>query len=198
MGVVSSQYEEPFAHFDAWFEEARGAEALPEAASMATVGGDGRPSNRMVLVRWRTGPGFDVYTDLESRKGEQLRANASASLCWWWPVLQRQVRVEGAVEFLDDAAGDAYWESRPRGAQVAAAASRQSQVIESAEALDEAYGRTEASHTPYVGVPRPARWGGVRVLPERVEFWTQRPNRLHERVEYVLEGGVWVRRLLQP
>jgi pyridoxamine 5'-phosphate oxidase len=195
---MTNQYEEPFAHFDAWFEEARAAETLPEAASMATVGTDGRASNRMVLVRWRTGAGFDVFTDLESRKGEHLRANGSAALCWYWPVLQRQLRVEGTVEFLDDAAGDAYWDPRPRAAQLAAYASRQSQPIDGADVLEAAYVQAEASHTPYVGVPRPERWGGLRVAPERVEFWTQRPNRLHERVEYVLEGTGWVRRLLQP
>lgn len=195
---MAAQYEEPFARFDAWFAEARGAEQLPEAASLATVGDDGRVSNRMVLVRWRTGPGFDVFTDLESRKGEHLRASGRAALCWFWPALQRQVRVEGSVEFLDEAAADAYWASRQRAAQIAAVASQQSQPLDAAETLQAAYAQAEASHGTDVEVPRPPRWAGVRVAPERVEFWEQRANRLHERVEYLLDGGTWSVRLLQP
>jgi pyridoxamine 5'-phosphate oxidase len=192
------RYADPFEHFDAWFEEARDAERLPEAAAMATVDAEGLPSNRMVLVRWRTGPGFDVYTDLESRKGDQLRATQAAAICWWWPVSQRQVRVEGRIEFLDDAAGDAYWESRPRATQLAALSSQQSHPIADRAELEARYREVEASNVPYLPIARPARWGGVRLLPDRLEFWQQEENRLHDRLEYLLDGGEWTARALQP
>lgn len=195
---MTGEYTDPFAHFDAWFAEAREAEQLPEAAALATVDAQGRASIRMVLVRWRTGPGFDVFTDLESRKGEHLRVNGSAALCWHWPVLQRQLRVEGSVEFLDGEAADAYWASRQRSQQLAAYVSKQSQPMGAHADLEVAFAEADAKHAPYVGVPRPERWGGIRVVPERVEFWTQRPDRLHERIEYLREGEGWTVRLLQP
>ncbi len=193
------RYPDPFAHFDAWFAEARDADPQPEAAALATAAADRRPSNRMVLSRRSSSEGFEVYTDLESRKAGELRDNPAAALVWYWKPLGRQVRAEGRVSFLGEETVDAYWYARPRGSQLSATTSHQSQPVESRAALLARLAAVEAEHAKHETVPRPARWGGVRLVPDRVEFWIHDPGRLHDRLEYRREAdGTWTTRVLQP
>lgn len=190
-------FRDPWAHFDAWFEEARAAEPdLAEAVNLATADARGRPSNRMVLVRTWSPRGFEFFTDRESQKGAELVANPWAALCWHWKSLGREVRAQGAVAVLDDAASDAYWRGRPRASQVAAITSHQSQPIASRVELDRRYAEVDAA---VEGVPeRPGRWGGYRLAPDRVEFWVHHDDRLHDRLLYARSGDAWTTAVLQP
>jgi pyridoxamine 5'-phosphate oxidase len=174
---------------------------LPEAnaATLATATQDGRPSARTVLVKRASEQGFVFYTSYTSRKAAELQANPRAALLFYWPWPPRQVRVEGGVELLAPEESDAYWRSRPRGAQLAAAASQQSAALEARATL---LARVEQLEREYRGraVPRPQTWGGYRVIPEVMEFWESRPDRLHERVRYERSafGEPWRVVLLQP
>ena len=194
-------YDDPWAHFDAWFAGARETERYPEAVNLATAAADGRPSSRIVLVRSWTREGFEFFTDRESQKGVELAENPWGALCWHWPhsptaALGREVRAQGRVERLDDAAGDAYWTARPRPSQLAAAASHQSQPIVSRTELQRRY--AELTATASEAVDRPERWGGYRLVPERVEFWQHHDDRLHDRLHYLLDGDTWRNEVLQP
>lgn len=193
-------YDDPFEHFNDWFEEARAADPQPEAVSLATVGEDGRPSNRLVLVRRFSAQGFEFFTDRESTKGRELAAIPFAAITWHWKPLGRQVRASGRVELLSDAEGDAYWEGRPRGSRLSATTSHQSEPIASREALMESYRKTEAALAADDAIPRPERWGGYRLVPDRIEFWEHDEFRFHDRVEYTRENGAraWTARVLQP
>jgi pyridoxamine 5'-phosphate oxidase len=190
---------DPFALFSSWFAEARNSEPNdPEAMALATADANGAPSVRMVLLKDFGSDGFVFYTNLESAKGRQLAANPRAALLWHWKSLRRQIRVEGAVEPVSDAESDVYFASRPRDAQVGAWASDQSRPMNSREEFEEriaAYGeRFEGAE-----VSRPPRWGGFRVMPRRIEFWRDRPFRLHERQLFEREpDGSWSRKLLFP
>jgi pyridoxamine 5'-phosphate oxidase len=188
---------DPHALFEDWMAEAAAAEINePNAMAIATADAAGRPSVRMVLLK-RHDHGFVFYTNLESRKGGELAANPRAALLFHWKSIRRQVRIEGAVEPVDDAEADAYFASRARDSQLGAWASDQSRPLES-RALFEA--RYEEERARYEGrdVPRPADWSGFRVLPERIEFWHDRPHRLHERRLFVREGEGWREGLLYP
>jgi pyridoxamine 5'-phosphate oxidase len=194
----SRTMSDPFQRFDAWFSEAR-ASGLPwpEALALGTVGPDGAPSVRMVLLKGVDPGGWVFYTNTRSRKGQELRDNPRAALCFYWPTLERQVRVEGLVESVTDAEADAYFASRPRGSQVGAWASAQSEPLDSREAL---LARVEAFEARFQGqaVPRPPYWSGYRLVPTCVEFWQGRPDRLHERTLYQRAGDAWTVTLLQP
>jgi pyridoxamine 5'-phosphate oxidase len=174
---------------------------LPEAnaATLATATPDGRPSARTVLVKGISGEGLVFYTSFLSRKGAELEANPRAALLFYWPWPPRQVRVEGRVERLAAEQSDAYWRSRPRGSQLAAAASRQSAPIADRAAL---LARVEALEHEHRGreVLRPPSWGGYRVIPELVELWEGQPDRLHERVSWrrAAPGQAWRAEVLQP
>lgn len=170
---------------------------LPNGFALATVGEDDRPSVRIVLLKALDERGFVFYTNLESRKGRELRGNPAASACFWWPTLREQVRVEGRVEQVDDAEADAYFATRPRGSQIGAWASRQSEPLDSREAL---IGRFFKYMTEYKDrdVPRPPFWSGYRLVPERIEFWYNRDDRLHERLLYTRAGDEWIETVLQP
>ncbi len=189
---------DPFATFAAWLEEARGSEPNdPNAMALATVGPDGMPSLRMVLLKGFDERGFVFYTNLGSRKGRQLETAAKAALCLHWKSLRRQVRVEGEVEPVSDAEADSYFASRPRDSQIGAWASRQSEPLEGRFVLE----RRIAKYAAKFGVgkvPRPPFWSGFRVLPRRIEFWRDGAFRLHDRLVYHRGSEGWTTERLFP
>ena len=187
--------------FERWLDDAVADARIVEANAMvlATANRDGRPSARTVLLKGVDERGFVLYTNLDSRKGREALANPHAALVFDWLELQRQIVVAGTVERVSDADADAYFACRPRGSQIGAHASQQSSVIASREALDEACAAASARFAGDAPVPRPANWGGLRVVPGSVEFWHGRPNRLHDRLRYRREStGVWVIERLAP
>ena len=189
---------DPFELFDQWLAEARSAEPNdPEAMAFASADARGRPSVRMVLLR-RAGPdGFGFFTNLDSRKGEELAANPHGALAIHWKSLRRQVRAEGPVEPIEDSEADAYFAGRSRDSQIGSWASDQSRPLASRALFEQRY---EEMRARFAGqsVPRPPRWSGFRLKPERIEFWTDRPHRLHERRLFVRDGGGWGEGLLYP
>ena len=189
--------DEPLAPFQRWLDEAWRGEPNAHSMTLATATPDGRPSARMVLLKELDSRGFVFYTNLESRKSEELFANPYAALCFMWKSLNRQVRIEGPVERVDDEDAEAYFASRPRDSQLGAWASDQSRPLESRAALEQ---RVEEFSRRFAGdrVPRPAYWSGFRVVPQRVEFWQERPFRLHDRLLFIREGEGWRRGRLFP
>jgi len=189
---------DPLILFGEWLTEARAAEPNDaEAMALATADAGGRPSVRMVLLKGHGPQGFVFYTNEQSAKGEQLDANPRAALLFHWKSLRRQVRVEGPVERVTDADADAYFASRGRDSQLGAWASDQSRPLDRRATFEQ---RFEDMRRTYEGrdVPRPPNWGGYRVAPERIEFWTDRPHRLHERRLFVRDGDRWAEGLLYP
>jgi pyridoxamine 5'-phosphate oxidase len=190
--------DDPHALFEAWLAEARAAEPNdPSAMALATADEAGRPSVRMVLMKGHDPRGFVFYTNLDSRKGTELAANPSAGLLFHWKSLRRQVRVEGPVEAVADEEADSYFATRSRDSQLGAWASDQSRPLDSRQAFEARY---EAARARFDGgaVPRPPRWSGWRVVPETIEFWSDRPHRLHERRLFTRERGGWREGLLYP
>jgi pyridoxamine 5'-phosphate oxidase len=190
--------DDPHALFDEWLAEARLAEPNdPTAMALATADADGRPSVRMVLMKGHDARGFVFYTNLDSRKGDELAANPRAALLFHWKSLRRQVRIEGPVEPVDDAEADAYFATRARDSQLGAWASDQSRPLDARATFEARY---EETRRRFEGgeVPRPPRWAGWRVTAERIEFWTSRDHRLHERRQFTREGDGWREGLLYP
>ena len=190
---------DPIRQFEAWFQHAEAAN-LPEpnAMTLATATPEGQPSARIVLLKAYGPFGFTFFTNYESRKGRELTTNPRAALLFFWPELQRQIRIEGTVERVAEAESDAYFASRPVGSRLGAWASRQSEVIPGRDGL-EARVRELAERYAESEVPRPSFWGGFRVRPLAVEFWQGRPDRLHDRLRYVLgETGRWRLERLSP
>lgn len=197
---------DPLQLFDEWLSEARASEPNdPEAMALATVGPGWRPSARIVLLKDHGPDGFVFYTNRKSRKSFELdglwdtflEGETHAALLFHWKSLRRQVRIEGAVEWVSDTESDAYFASRSRDSQLGAWASDQSQPLDSRATFEDRY---EAMRVKFEGsdVPRPPHWGGYRVAPERIEFWTDRPHRLHERRLFVRDGEGWTEGLLYP
>jgi pyridoxamine 5'-phosphate oxidase len=189
---------DPFQLFSLWFAEAQTSEINdPEAMALATADAEARPSVRMVLLKDHGPDGFVFYTNELSTKGEQLSANPRAALLFHWKSLRRQVRVEGSVERIGNAQADAYFASRARDSQLGAWASDQSRPLDARATFEcrfeEVKGRFEGRD-----VPRPPHWGGYRVVPERIEFWSDRPHRLHERRLFSRHGDTWNEGLLYP
>ena len=202
-GVVRGLTDEgagpdPFALFDRWYREAREAGLyLPESMALATATADGRPSVRQVLLKAFDERGFVFYTNYDSRKGEEIAENPRAALTVHWPILQRQVRINGGVEKTTEEESYAYFSSRPRGSQVGAWASDQSSVLGGREELERSF-REAQERFGGGDIPLPPFWGGYRVIPETFEFWQGRANRLHDRLRFTRTGGEWTIDRLYP
>lgn len=189
---------DPFQLFDEWLAEARASELNEaEAMTVATAGSDGQPSARMVLLKAHGPEGFVFYTHEASAKGEDLAENPRAALLFHWKSLRRQIRIEGSVERVSDAEADAYFATRIRDAQIGAWASDQSRPLDSRSTFDARYDQ-EKQRFEGQEIPRPPGWGGYRVVPERIEFWTSREHRLHERRLFTRTGDGWSEGLLYP
>ncbi|MDQ3471010.1 MAG: pyridoxamine 5'-phosphate oxidase [Pseudomonadota bacterium] len=189
---------DPFALFDAWMAEARASEPNdPEAVAFASADQQGRPSVRIVLLRSVGSQGFGFFTNLDSRKGRELLANPYGALAIHWKSLRRRVRADGAVVEVSEAEADAYFESRSRESRIGAWASDQSRPLESRDLFERRYAQMQQK---FEGgdVPRPARWSGFRLIPDTIEFWSDRPHRLHERLLFTRSDGGWSEGLLYP
>jgi pyridoxamine 5'-phosphate oxidase len=188
---------DPITEFLNAVERAAAHQVDTAPATLATADARGRPAARMVLLRGADPNGFAFFTNYNSRKGRELHDNPYAALCFHWATLDEQIRIEGRVERLQDDESDAYFATRPRGSQLGAWASDQSQPLSSREALEEKYRDIERRFEGQ-DVPRPPFWGGFRLVPSRVEFWYGRPDRLHDRVLYSRDGARWRIERLNP
>ena len=190
---------DPLLQLIRWLQEAGEAKVLePSAMTLATVGSDGRPSARIVLLKGVSDRGLEFFTDYRSRKGAELAQNPEAALVFWWAELERQVRVSGPTDRLSGAESDAYYGTRPPGSRISAWASHQSEVVPDRASLEQQW-TDAAGRYPGEAIPRPPYWGGYRLGPREYEFWQGRPNRLHDRLRYRRdESGLWVIERLSP
>jgi len=188
---------DPIVQFEQWLNEAIHSQVNePTAVNVASVGEDGRPNSRVVLLKEVNPQGFVFFSNYLSRKGRSFDAHPFAAMTFFWPELERQVRVEGRIEKLDAAASDEYFDSRPYTSRIGACASAQSEVLSSKAMLVAKAAAVGAKHPLHV--PRPPHWGGYIVHPERIEFWQGRPSRLHDRICYILKNGRWLKSRLAP
>jgi pyridoxamine 5'-phosphate oxidase len=188
---------DPLVQFQTWFDQAVAAGVPePNAMTVASIGSDGRPSARMLLLKG-VDHGFVFYTNYTSRKASELDEQPFGALVFYWHALHRQVRIEGRIERVAPAEADAYYTSRPIGSQLGAWASHQSQVIPNRTILEQRVAELEQEYANR-SIPRPPQWGGYRLLPDTIEFWQGRPSRLHDRLRYRLSDGLWVIERLSP
>ena len=189
----------PMEQFERWFEQARHAQVQePNAMVLSTIGEDGFPASRVVLLKDIKAGGFSFFTNYDSRKGQEMKAYKKVSLLFFWPELQRQVRVEGLVEKLPTGDSDEYFASRPRGSRLGAIASPQSHVIADRSVLEQRVEEVTLANEGKDKIERPVFWGGYLVSPLRMEFWQGRSSRLHDRLEYIFQQGEWIIQRLAP
>jgi len=189
---------DPIALFSSWFDEALNAKIPePNIMSLATVDADGRPSSRIMLLKGFDQNGFTWFNNYDSRKGQDLSKNSYASILFFWPELERQIRIEGRAERVSDAENDAYFQSRPLQSRLSALASSQSKPVHSREDMDARFAEVVAEYGD--NPPRPESWGGYRLVPDRIEFWQGRRSRFHDRILFLRqEDGSWRHQRLQP
>lgn len=189
---------DPIAQFRQWFEAALSAQVPePNAMHISTVTAEGRPDGRIVLLKDVSDAGFTFFTNYHSRKGQELTQHPFAALTFFYPELERQIRIEGRVEKVSSEESDVYFNSRPRGSQIGAWVSHQSTVIDSRNVLENRQRELEAQFAGQT-IPRPPHWGGFRVVPDMLEFWQGRPSRLHDRIRYRKENNNWLIERLSP
>lgn len=193
-----TEADEPFRLFAAWLNDATASEPNdPNAVALATVDEEGLPDVRMVLLKGFDEAGFVFYTNFESAKGKEILSGMKAAMCFHWKSLRRQIRIRGPVEIVSDAEADAYYATRPRGSRIGAWASKQSRPLESRFALEKAVAEYTARYA--IGeIPRPPHWSGFRIMPKTIEFWHDRPFRLHDRVVFSRAGSGWEKTRLYP
>lgn len=196
---VSTVLPDPIEQFGKWFHEAIEAEVLePNAMTLSTINGDNRPSSRIVLLKGIEDKKFIFYTNYQSDKGRELTQNPVCALTFFWAELERQVCVEGIADRVDEARSEAYFQSRPRGSQIGAWTSPQSTIIDSRAILEERALQMEKKFEGLDVLPKPKQWGGFQIDPIAIEFWQGRPNRLHDRIQFVKVDGVWKIHRLAP
>ncbi|RAV98031.1 pyridoxamine 5'-phosphate oxidase [Pseudochryseolinea flava] len=191
--------KDPMIQFEKWFQEALAAKVLePNAMNLATVNEDGRPTARIVLLKGIENQKFTFFTNYQSLKGRELEKNPACALTFFWPELERQVRIEGIAERVTAEASQAYFQSRPRSSQIGAWSSPQSSIIENRQILEERVAQMEKKFSEHQVLPRPNQWGGFAVTPLVIEFWQGRPSRLHDRLQFTRVDGLWKVHRLAP
>ncbi|HEY5691734.1 MAG TPA: pyridoxamine 5'-phosphate oxidase [Cyclobacteriaceae bacterium] len=196
---TSSVLADPIKQFEKWFEEALDSKALePNAMTLSTLTEGGTPTSRIVLLKGVEGGQFVFYTNYQSQKGRELEAHPACSLNFFWPELERQVRIEGVAQRVSPASSDAYFQSRPRASQIGAWASPQSALIKDRLILEQRILEIEKRYTDLKVLPRPKQWGGYAITPMEIEFWQGRPNRLHDRIVYTFMDKQWKINRLAP
>lgn len=196
---ISIIQKNPIRQFELWFNEATNSEVQePNAMNLATLNERGQPSSRIVLLKGIEDDKFQFYTNYQSKKGKELDTNPACALTFFWPELERQVRIEGVAERADAKTSDTYFKSRPRESQIGAWSSPQSSILENRTILEERVKQMQEKFSTETDLPRPHQWGGYLITPLLVEFWQGRPNRLHDRIEYTLVDNVWQMHRLAP
>jgi pyridoxamine 5'-phosphate oxidase len=196
---ISTIQKDPVKQFQLWFDEALKSDALePNAMNLATINESGRPSSRIVLLKGIEAGKFQFYTNYQSKKGRDLEQNTACALTFFWPELERQVRIEGTAERVESSVSDTYFISRPRGSQIGAWSSPQSSIINNRAILEERVKQIESRFHNQETLPRPNQWGGYQVTPFLIEFWQGRPSRLHDRIEFTLVDNGWKIHRLAP
>jgi pyridoxamine 5'-phosphate oxidase len=196
---ITTIHKNPFSQFSHWFDEAISAKVNePNAMNLSTVTADGRPSGRMVLLKGIENEKFVFYTNYQSNKGKNLEANPACALTFFWPELERQVRISGVAERTDKETSERYFQSRPRASQIGAWASPQDSIIANREILEARVGEIEKRYEGIEKLPKPQQWGGYSIDPFEIEFWQGRPNRLHDRILFTKVNNKWQINRLAP
>jgi pyridoxamine 5'-phosphate oxidase len=189
---ISNVHYDPVKQFEKWFDESLQAAVVePTAMHLSTVSAEGKPSGRIVLLKGIQNNKFQFYTNYQSKKGKELDENPVCALTFFWPDIERQVRIEGVVERVDQKTSEEYFQSRPRGSQIGAWSSPQSSIIKDRIILEQRVSQIEKKFENEKVLPKPSQWGGYQVDPLMMEFWQGRASRLHDRIEYVKVDGVW-------